>query len=82
MKTPAHIHYAARRLKNRAPHAKILLGVRSAPDDKALTDLKEAVRADYIARTFHQAAAVILEEATAASRTKANVQPTFTAHTV
>ena len=81
MKTPAHIHYAARRLKNRAPHAKILLGVWSAPDDKALTDLKEAVHADYIARTFHQAAAVILEEATAANRTEANVQPSFTAHT-
>jgi predicted PurR-regulated permease PerM len=81
MKTPAHIHYAARRLKNRAPHAKILLGVWSAPDDKALTDLKEAVHADYIARTFHQAAAVILEEATAANRTEANVPPSFTAHT-
>jgi predicted PurR-regulated permease PerM len=64
MKTPAHVHYAARRLKSRAPHAKILLGVWSVADDKAFTDLKEAVNADYVARSFHQAAAVILEEAT------------------
>ena len=64
-KTPAHIHYAARRLRDRAPHAKILLGVWSVDDDKALTDLKEAVNADYVARSFHQAAVIILEEATA-----------------
>jgi hypothetical protein len=64
MKTPAHVHYAARRLKSRAPHAKILLGVWSVADDKAFTDLKEAVNADYVARTFRQVAAVILEEAT------------------
>jgi hypothetical protein len=78
MKTPAHIHYAARRLKNRAPHAKILLGVWSVADDKALTDLKEAVNADYIARTFHQAAVVILEEATMKYRAETNAKPTLT----
>ena len=61
MKTPAHVHYAARRLKNRAPHAKFLLGVWSVSDEKALNDLKEAVNADYVARTFHQAAAIIRE---------------------
>ena len=27
MKTPAHIHYVARRLRNRAPEPKIVLGV-------------------------------------------------------
>jgi predicted PurR-regulated permease PerM len=63
MKTPAHIHYAARRIKSRAPHAKLLLGVWSAIDEKALSALKEAVRADYSARSFHEAAAIILEEA-------------------
>jgi len=67
MKTPAHIHYAARRLKSRAPHAKQLLGVWSAIDDKPLTGLKEAVNADYAARSFHQAATIVLEEATAAT---------------
>ena len=50
MKTPAHVHYAARRLKNRAPHAKFLLGVWSVSDEKALNDLKDAVNADYVAR--------------------------------
>ena len=64
MKTPAHIHYAARRIKGRAPHARLLLGVWSAIDEKALSALKEAVRADYSARNFHEAAAIILEQAT------------------
>jgi hypothetical protein len=76
MKTPARIHYAARRLKNRAPHAKLVLGVWSVSDQKALTDLKEAVNADYIARSFHEAAAIILDEAIAGHRTEANIQPT------
>lgn len=40
-----------------------------------LTDLKEAVNADYIARTFHQAAAVILEEATMKYPTETAVKP-------
>jgi hypothetical protein len=71
MKTPAHIHYAARRLKSRAPHAQLLLGIWSAKDDKALTDLKDAVSADYVARNFHQAAAVILQAA--ADRTPPHV---------
>jgi hypothetical protein len=33
LKTPAHIHYAARRLRSRVPHAKLLLEVWSAIDD-------------------------------------------------
>jgi predicted PurR-regulated permease PerM len=65
MKIPAHIHFAARRLKSRAPHAKLLLGLWSAKDDKAGAELKDAVGADDFARTFHQAAAIILQEATA-----------------
>jgi len=74
MKFPAHIHYAARRLKNRAPHAKMLLAVWSVTNDKALADLKEAVGADYIARSFHDAAAIILDEATSGHRTESNIQ--------
>jgi predicted PurR-regulated permease PerM len=65
MKTPAHIRYAARRLKSRAPEAKMLLGVWSATDDKSLIELKNAVGADYVARTFHEAGAIILQEAVA-----------------
>jgi len=34
-------------------------------ETKAIADLKEAGNADYVARSFHQAAAIILEEATA-----------------
>jgi len=63
LKTPAHMHYAARRLKSRAPNAKLLLGVWSAIDDKVLAALKEAVNADYAARNFHRAATIVLEEA-------------------
>ena len=72
-KTPAHIHFAARRLKSRAPHAKLLLGLWSAKDDEAGIELKDAVGADQFARTFHQAAAIVLQEATTeqAHRTKA-----------
>ena len=64
MKTPAHIHYAARRLKDRAPKAKILLGIWSAAYENQLIALRDAISADYTARTFHEAAALILHEAT------------------
>jgi hypothetical protein len=73
MKTPAHIHYAARRLRARAPHAKILVAVWSVTDDKALADLKEAVSADYVARAFHEAATIILQEATATQVAQATI---------
>jgi hypothetical protein len=79
MKTPAYIHYAARRLKNRAPHAKTLLGIWSVSDQKAFTDLKEAVNADYITRSFHEAAVIILEEAAAGHRIESNIQPALAA---
>jgi predicted PurR-regulated permease PerM len=81
MKTPAHIHYAARRLKSRAPHAKLLLAVWSAKDDKTLTGLQEAVNANCSARSFHQAAAIILEEAAARQQLRTeNVRGEYTAH--
>jgi predicted PurR-regulated permease PerM len=81
MKTPAHIHYAARRLKSRAPHAKLLLAVWSAKDDKTLAGLQEAVNANYSARSFHQAAAIILEEATARPQLRTeNLRGEYTAH--
>jgi predicted PurR-regulated permease PerM len=75
IKTPAHVHYVARRLKNSAPHAKLLLGVWSAADDRVLVDLKKAVNADYVARTLHDAAAVILDEAIRSQRTEVNIRP-------
>jgi hypothetical protein len=72
MKTPAHVHFAARRLKSRAPHAKLLLGLWSAKDDETGTELKDAVGADDFARTFHQAAAIILQRATTDQERGAN----------
>jgi predicted PurR-regulated permease PerM len=76
IKTPAHIHFAARRLRSRAPHAKLLLGLWSAKDDKAADELKDAVGADGVARTFHEAAAMVLLEATTDQepRTKAHAR--------
>ena len=73
MKTPAHIQYAARRLRNRAPEAKIVLGVWSAADGKPLIELKNAVNADYVARTFHEAATIILQEAIATQVAPADI---------
>ena len=63
MKTPAHVQFAARRVRTKAPHAKILLGIWSASDDKALEELGEAINADHIAKDFHYAAELILLQA-------------------
>ena len=63
IKTPAHVQFAARRVRSKAPHVKILLGVWSATDEKALEDLREAINADHVARDFHYAAKLILQEA-------------------
>jgi AI-2E family transporter len=63
MKTPTRIHDAARRLKSRAPNTTLLLGVWSANDEKALSGLKDALNADYTARSFHQALAILLKVA-------------------
>ena len=64
LKTPARIHYAARRIRMKAPQAKLMLGLWTAADDAALASLKDAVNADYAVRSFHDAAAFILGEAT------------------
>ena len=66
MKTPARIHYVARRVKAKAPHAKLMLGLWGAADDAAVDALRVAVNADYAVKDFHSAAAIILEEATGA----------------
>jgi predicted PurR-regulated permease PerM len=63
LKTPARIHFAARRIKTKAPHAKLMLGLWTATDDAVLATLKDAVNADHAVRTFHDAAVLILEEA-------------------
>jgi predicted PurR-regulated permease PerM len=62
-KTPAHIHYAARRVRSKAPHAKLIIGLWNGGDDKELESLRQAVDADYAAKSFHDAAVIILREA-------------------
>jgi hypothetical protein len=64
IKTPAYIHYAARRLKGRAPQLRVLLGVWSAPDAHSLAALTESANADGAAASFHEAAVAIIAEAT------------------
>src|SRR5271166_4348527 len=79
LKTPARIHYAARRIRMKAPHAKLMLGLWTAADDAALATLKDAVNADYAVRTFHEAAASILDEATRGGQLHAEARAAATA---
>jgi hypothetical protein len=50
-----------------------VLGVWSAADGKLLIELKNTVNADYVAQTFHEAATIILQEATATQVAPANI---------
>jgi hypothetical protein len=75
IKTPAHIHYAARHLRKKIPGAKLLLAVWSDTDEEALRDLKAAMNADYVARTFNEAARIILEEASGTRLPRADAPP-------
>ena len=50
-------------MRKKFPGAKLLLAVWSETDEELLRDLKVAVNADYVARTFNEAARIILEEA-------------------
>jgi predicted PurR-regulated permease PerM len=64
LRTPARIHYAARRIRAKAPHAKLLLGLWNAPDDTALANFRDAASADHAVKDFHSAAVYILKCAT------------------
>ena len=75
IKTPAHIHYAVRHLRKKFPGARLLLAVWSDTDEQALRDLKAAMNADYVARTFNEAARIILEEASGPRLPKADAPP-------
>jgi hypothetical protein len=63
-KTTARVRYAARRAKMRAPQAKIMLGLWRAPD-AILEQIKLEVGADFVVNTLHEAATIILDQATA-----------------
>jgi hypothetical protein len=62
-KTTARVRYAARRAKSRAPKAKLMLGLWTAPD-ASLEAIKKEVGADFVVNTLHDAATIILAEAT------------------
>jgi predicted PurR-regulated permease PerM len=74
-KTTARVRYAARRAKSRAPEAKLMLGLWTAPD-AILEAIKKEVGADFVVNTLHGAATIILAEATGGrpvgSQTKAS----------
>jgi hypothetical protein len=60
-----------------------MLGLWSAKDDNAGAELKDAVGADEFARSFHQAALIILREATTEQehRTTAPARASAAVHT-
>jgi predicted PurR-regulated permease PerM len=61
-KTPARIQYAARRVRSRAPKAKLMLGLWTAPD-AVLAAIQTQVGADFAVNTLHDAAKIIVDEA-------------------
>jgi predicted PurR-regulated permease PerM len=62
-KTTARVRYAARRAKMRAPEAKLMLGLWTAPD-AILEQIKFEIGADFAVNTLHEAATIILDQAT------------------
>jgi predicted PurR-regulated permease PerM len=61
-KTPARIQYVARRAKGKTPNAKIMLGLWTATDS-VLETVRADVGADFAVNTLHDAATIILAEA-------------------
>lgn len=62
-KTPARIQYAARRVRGKAPKTKLMLGLWTAPDG-VLEAIRTQVGADFAVNTLHDAATIILAQAT------------------
>src|SRR3984885_8794589 len=62
-RTTARVRYAARRARSRAPQAKLMLGLWTAPD-ASLEAIKLEVGADFAVNTLHDAATIILDQAT------------------
>ncbi len=79
LRTPARIQYAARRVRTKAPDAKLLLGLWTATDEAVLAGLMQAVNADYAFATFHEAAASIINEATGNRSARADIRKSATA---
>jgi hypothetical protein len=73
-KTTARVRYAARRAKSRAPEAKLMLGLWTAPD-AVLEQIKLEVGVDFVVNTLHDAATIILAEARGGKPVPAEAEP-------
>jgi hypothetical protein len=73
-KTPARIQYAARRARSKAPEAKLLLGLWTA-DEAVLESIRTEVGADFAVNTLHDAAAIILAQASGGQPVRDETQP-------
>ena len=74
-KTPARIQYAARRAKGKAPDAKIMLGLWTATDS-VVEKVRAEVGADFAVNTLHDAATIILAEASGGKSVQEEPEPT------
>jgi hypothetical protein len=74
-KTPARIQYAARRAKSKAPNAKVMLGLWTATDS-VLETVRVEVGADFAVNTLHEAATIILAEASGGQPVRVEIQKT------
>jgi hypothetical protein len=74
--SPAHLRYLLRRLRQRAPQAKILVGLWPA-EDVVLSDekMRTAIGADYYVSSLQQAVKRCLEAACEASETDRTPAP-------
>jgi predicted PurR-regulated permease PerM len=73
-KTPARIQYAARRAKSRAPKAKLMLGLWTAPD-ALLEKIRTQIGADFAVNTLHDAATIIVDEASGGKPGRDAIKP-------
>jgi predicted PurR-regulated permease PerM len=73
-KTPARIQYAARRVRSRAPKAKLMLGLWTAPD-ALLAAIQKQIGADFAVNTLHDAATIIVDEASGGKPVRDAVKP-------
>jgi hypothetical protein len=73
-KTPARIQYAARRAKSKAPDAKIMLGLWTATDS-VVEAIRAEVGADFAVNTLHDAATIILAEASGGKPIRDETKP-------
>jgi predicted PurR-regulated permease PerM len=73
-KAPARIQYAARRVRSRAPKAKLMLGLWTAPD-AVIAAIQKQVGADFAVNTLHEAATIIVDEASGGKAVREAITP-------